>query len=105
MILENVHTPILLMNVNPLEQPCYIGTLSGKCILLKYRQQPSHHMNIFCRLLKRNIYKEKERNIYTNKNVEALRLKSAGDFQECPCLIFENAYVLRAVQLACSGGS
>lgn len=69
-------------------------------------------MNIFYRhLKKKHLQKEKERNIYTNNKHEGTKAQSEQAsiykviFQEWLSLIFENVYVLRAVQLACYGGS
>lgn len=67
-------------------------------------------MNIFYRLLKKK-HLQKEKN---NKETftQTINMKTQSEqpsiynviFQECSCLIFENVYVLRAVQLACYGG-
>lgn len=69
-------------------------------------------MNIFYRLLKKkHLQKEKKRNIYTNNKHGSTKAQREQAnihnviFHECLCLIFENVYVLRAVQLACYGGS
>lgn len=60
-------------------------------------------MNIFCRLLKRNIYTNSESGDIKAQSEQGSSYKVI--FQQCPCLIFENVCILRAVQLAYYGGS
>lgn len=51
------------------------------------------------------------RNIYINNKCGNIKVQSEqasiykAIFRECPCFIFENAYILRAVQLAYYEGS